>query len=119
MRGSGLSRYNVLMHLFQLLTTLTVICNTGTRNYIVNNVCHTAVYNVYDETFETENYLDIILNKNTNLPCHDTDSLSSPILETERGCHQTVPRDQRLCKFCNLRQVETVYHFLFAFFIIR
>ena len=34
-------------------------------------------------------------------------------LEVETGCYTSTPRDQRLCKVCNLNLVEDKCHFLF------
>ena len=38
--------------------------------------------------------------------------LSSHKLHIERGRYENVPRDERFCKFCNMSQIESEYHFL-------
>ena len=68
-------------------------------------------YSKYKHTFEFEEYLQIpCFDKRkaiTKLRCSDHE------LEIERGRHNKIPREARLCKVCAMGDIETEEHFLF------
>ena len=61
-------------------------------------------------SFGYEKYLDI-----TNIEwrkCIAKLRCSSHVLQVEKGRHINQPREQRLCRLCNLHEIETEEHFL-------
>ena len=77
----------------------------------VNNASKLEYYRRFKKNFEYEKYLDVIKNGaiRRNLTCF---RLSAHSLEIEVGGYSNVPRENRLCKYCNLNVVESEYHFL-------
>ena len=77
----------------------------------VNNASKLEYYRRFKKNFEYEKYLDVIKNGaiRRNLTCF---RLSAHSLEIEVGRYSNVPRENRLCKYCNLNVVESEYHFL-------
>ena len=69
------------------------------------------IYLRYKQTFEFEKYLQTVMNDKLrqNLTAF---RLVSHRLEIETGRHNNVPREQRLCRICNMKQPESEYHFL-------
>ena len=68
-------------------------------------------YSIFKHSFYLENYLTLIpFEYRQKLTRFRT---SSHRLEIEQGRYKGVPRDQRLCKKCNLNEVEDEIHFLF------
>ena len=65
----------------------------------------------YKQTFEFEKYLHTVMNDKLrqNLTAF---RLVSHRLEIETGRHNNIPREQRLCRICNMKQPESEYHFL-------
>ena len=77
----------------------------------INNSQRLLSYSRYKHTFNLESYLDIIHERKFQTAlCRFR--LSSHSLEIERGRYQNVPREERLCKFCNSQTIENEYHFL-------
>ena len=77
----------------------------------LNNMTKLCYYKNYKPNFEYEKYLDILQNSQLlkgyirfRVGCH--------MLEIELGRYNNTNRNDRLCKQCNLGQVETEYHFL-------
>ena len=77
----------------------------------VNNASKLEYYRRFKKNFEYEKYLDVIKNGaiRRNLTCF---RLSAHSLEIEVGRYSSVPRENRLCKYCNLNVVESENHFL-------
>ena len=76
----------------------------------INNSSRLITYARYKHEFTIENYLNFISEENKvaltrfRLPSHD--------LMIERGRCENKPRDDRLCKCCNMSKIESEYHFL-------
>lgn len=68
-------------------------------------------YARYKTSLTLEPYLDIIMNKKYKIVLSRF-RLSSHTLEIERGRYHNIPRDERICKCCNLNTIESEYHFL-------
>ena len=67
--------------------------------------------NIFKNEHVYEKYLDVI--KETHL--RSTLSkfrLSSHLLNIETGRHDNIDRGQRICKCCNMKNIESEYHFL-------
>jgi len=77
----------------------------------INNSSRLNTYCRIKDTFNTEQYLDIITTKQFKIALTKF-RLSSHRLEIERGRYHNITRDNRKCKFCNLNVVESEYHFL-------
>ena len=77
----------------------------------INNSKRLRSYSRYKHSFELESYLDNI-NERKFKTALTRFRLSSHHLEIERGRYPNISREERLCKFCNLRSVEDEYHFL-------
>ena len=73
----------------------------------INNSSRLITYARYKHEFTIENYLNFISEKNKvafRLSSHD--------LMIERGRYENIPRDDRLCKCCNMSKIESEYHCL-------
>ena len=77
----------------------------------INNASQLEYFRRFKKNFEYERYLDVIKNGaiRRNLTCM---RLSAHSLEIEVGRYSNVPRENRLCRYCNLNIVESEYHFL-------
>lgn len=69
------------------------------------------LYRRYKQNFEFENYLQTVANDKQRRFL-TAFRLVSHHLEIEMGRHSNIPKEQRLCKVCNMRQPESEYHFL-------
>lgn len=69
------------------------------------------MYSRYKHNFGFENYLDFIHEKKFKT-VFTKFRLSSHDLAIERGRYENTPRNERICKNCNLNMVENEYHFL-------
>ena len=74
----------------------------------INNSNRLITYARYNYRSSFENYLDFITEKIALTGFR----LSSHELHIERGRYENVPRDERFCKWCNMSQIESEYHFL-------
>lgn len=82
-----------------------------TWNASLNSMSKLESYSRYKKTFEMEKYLQIL--SNDTLRKHlSAFRLVSHRLEIEIGRHNNIPREQRICKICNMQQTESEYHFL-------
>ena len=68
-------------------------------------------YARYKHEFAFESYLDFITEKKYKIVLTRI-RLSSHELYIERGRYENLPRDERICKCCNMSQIESEYHFL-------
>ena len=77
----------------------------------INNSRRLLSYSIYKHSFGVEQYLNHIhLNKyRTALTKF---RISSHDLAIEKGRHNNIPRDLRMCNHCNMRVIEDEYHFL-------
>lgn len=77
----------------------------------INNSRRLSTYCRFKHTFNLETHLDNSTDKKFSIALSRF-RLSSHNLEIERGRYLNVPRNERICKFCNLRTIENEYHFL-------
>ena len=77
----------------------------------INNSNRLQMYSRYKHNFQIENYLDFIYEKKFKT-AFTKFRLSSHDLAIERGRYENIPRDERICKNCNLNMVENEFHFL-------
>lgn len=77
----------------------------------INNSNRLQTYCIFKHSFELENYLDII-RENKYRVTLSRFRTSSHNLNIETGRYENLPREQRICKSCNMKKVETEYHFL-------
>ena len=77
----------------------------------INNSNRLLMYSRFKHELDFENYLDFISEKKYKIALTKF-RLSSHDLAIERGRFENIPRNDRLCKYCNLRMVENEYHFL-------
>ena len=68
-------------------------------------------YSRYKNTFNYETYLDTLDRDPLRISLSQF-RLCSHKLEIEFGRFSNIARELRLCKLCNMRDVETEYHFL-------
>lgn len=70
-------------------------------------------YRNFKLTFSAENYVDILRNSNTRKDFTKLRiSNHSLRIETGRHCRPQLQREQRLCTFCHLNDIEDELHFL-------
>ena len=77
----------------------------------INNSNRLITYARYKHEFAFESYLEFITEKKYKIVLTRF-RLSSHELHIERGRYENVPRDERICKCCNMSQIESEYHFL-------
>ena len=77
----------------------------------INNSNRLITYARYKHEFAFESYLDFISEEKYKIVLTRF-RLSSHELHIERGRYENVPRDERICKCCNMSQIESEYHFL-------
>ena len=77
----------------------------------INNSSRLITYARYKHEFTVENYLDFISQKKYKVALTRF-RLSSHELMIERGRYENIPRDDRICKCCNMSKIESEYHFL-------
>ena len=68
-------------------------------------------YRMFKTEFQLENYLLITTNECLQKQLSRF-RLSSHHLEIEKGRHNGIIREERLCKLCNSKAVESEYHFI-------
>ena len=68
-------------------------------------------YSKFKSEFKFEKYLQVVENDKLRKTLTSF-RISAHNLEIEHGRYQNIPREQTLCKLCNLKQVELEYHFL-------
>ena len=89
-----------------------------TWNTSVQNMTKLDYYKRFKTEFKYEGYLDDISN-DTNRTNLTKLRLSAHNLEIEAGRYLNIVRENRFCKICNLRVVESEYHFLLCCPIYR
>ena len=77
----------------------------------INNSSRLSMYSRYKHDFQFESYLDTIHDKQFRIALTKF-RLSSHDLAIERGRFENIPRDERICRYCNLNMIENEYHFL-------
>ena len=82
-----------------------------TWNTSVQSMSKLDFFKRFKTKFKHENYLDYISNDKirTNFTRF---RLSAHSLEIEAGRYLNIKRENRFCKMCNVRAVESEYHFL-------
>ena len=78
----------------------------------LENSSKLVCYKSIKHEFKYEHYLDI-LNVRKFRHCYAQLRSGSLELELERGRYLNIPREERLCKICNLGEVENELHFIF------
>ena len=77
----------------------------------INNSNRLLLYSRYKHDFEQEKYLDFIQDNKFRTALTKF-RLSSHDLAIERGRYESIPRNERICKYCNQNMTENEYHFL-------
>lgn len=77
----------------------------------VNNSNRLLIYARFKHEFGFENYSDFIVESKFRVALSRF-RISSHDLFIERGRYENLPRNERICKFCNSQSVESEYHFL-------
>ena len=77
----------------------------------MHNMTSLDGYCLYKNTFQTEPYFNIVKDQR-HLRAFVSIRLRAHPLEIERGRHYGVPRQDRLCRVCNLNLVEDEKHFI-------
>lgn len=77
----------------------------------INNSNRLQAYSIFKHNFEIENYLNFEIDPKYKLALTRFRT-SSHSLMIETGRYENIPREQRICQFCNMRKVEDEYHFL-------
>ena len=84
----------------------------------INNSSRLSMYSRYKHDFQLESYLDTIHDKKFKIALKKF-RLSSHDLAIERGRFENIPRDERICRYCNLNMIENEYHFLLVCSLYR
>lgn len=79
------------------------------KNITENSKLH--IYGKLKSEIKIEQYLLEISNFKTR-QLFTKFRVSDHKLEIETGRYQNIPRDKRLCKFCNSNEIDDEYHFL-------
>ena len=77
----------------------------------INNSQRLFYYRMFKHQFMCEQYLNSQLNNKFKYSLARFRT-SSHDLDIEKGRYNRIRREDRLCKLCNLNQIETEYHFL-------
>ena len=77
----------------------------------INNSSRLMSYSIFKHQFEIEKYLNITTDNKFRIALSRFRTSSHDLL-IERGRYENIPRDQRICKSCNMNQIENEYHFL-------
>ena len=75
----------------------------------INNSRRLSMYSRYKHDFLFETYLDTIPDQKFRITLTRV-RLSSHNLAIERGRFKNIPRNDRICRYCNLHMVESEYH---------
>ena len=70
-------------------------------------------YCIFKHNFELEKYLDVVSEKKYKIALARFRT-SSHNLAIETGQYDDTPRADRICKSCNMKQIENEYNFLFV-----
>lgn len=85
--------------------------NQKLSNMLHDNNGKLRTYALFKSSFNTENYFDILKNRNTRA-CLTRFRISSHRLQIEVGRYNKTPRQQRFCEICNSGEVEDEIHFI-------
>lgn len=77
----------------------------------INNSPRLQAYSIFKHNFELEKYLDTVLDKKYKIALTRFRTSSHSLL-IETGRYDGTPRADRTCKSCNMKQIESEYHFL-------
>ena len=77
----------------------------------INNSPRVSTYWRFKHSFTLEKYLDFISEKKYRIALCKF-RISAHSLAIGKGRHQTIPRDNRKCNYCNLNAIESEYHLL-------
>lgn len=77
----------------------------------INNSNRLQSYCIFKHDFKLENYLSCVTENKYNIALARFRT-SSHNLFIETGRYDNTPRHERLCKSCNMNQIEDEYHFL-------
>ena len=84
-----------------------------TQNWyaFISNASKLAYYCQFKTEFKLEKYVECVSNDKLRSELAAL-RLSAHNLETERGRHIDVPRENRICRLCSMGMVESEFHFL-------
>lgn len=77
----------------------------------INNSPRLQSYCIFKHNFQTEQYLDCIKENKYRVALSRLRTSSHSLL-IETGRYENIAREERLCKSCNMRKVETEFHFI-------
>ena len=77
----------------------------------INNSSRLQSYNIFKHNFTLEKYLKISMENKYKYALSRFRTSSHDLLN-ETGRYENIPRDQRLCKSCDMKTIESEYHFL-------
>lgn len=77
----------------------------------INNSPRLQAYSIFKHNFELEKYLNTVSEKKYKIALTRFRTSSHNLL-IETGRYDGTPRADRTCKSCNMKQIESEYHFL-------
>ena len=77
----------------------------------INNSSRLQSYSIFKHNFTLEKYLKISMENKYKYALSRFRTSSHDLL-IETGRYENIPRDQRLCKSCDMKTIESEYHFL-------
>ena len=77
----------------------------------INNSSRLQSYCIFKHKFESEKYLTAVIENKYKIALSRFRT-SSHNLSIETGRYDGTPREQRICKSCNMNKIENEYHFL-------
>jgi hypothetical protein len=77
----------------------------------INNSSRLQTYSIFKHDFKCEKFFYLITGKNHRIALTKFRT-SSHSLCVESGRYENIPRSERICKSCLMRQPETDYNFL-------
>ena len=89
------------------------IVNSYIQNWFsdLDNSAKVQCYRSFESHFEPEKYHNLVNNNNYRIAMTRLRCTSHPLLIEEERYHK-IPRDNRICKRCNLNVIENEYHFI-------
>ena len=79
----------------------------------INNSSRLQSYSIFKHNLTLEKYLKISMENKYKYALSRFRTSSHDLL-IETGRYENIPRDQRLCKSCDMKKIESEYHFLLA-----
>ena len=77
----------------------------------INNSSRLQSYSIFKHNFTLEKSLKISMENKYKYALSRFRTSSHDLL-IETGRYENIPRDQRLCKYCDVKKIESEYHFL-------